>query len=40
MALSDTAIRNAKPTSKAFKLYDESGLFILINPNGGKWWRL
>lgn len=39
MALSDTAIRNAKPTSKAFKLYDESGLFILVNPNGGKWWR-
>lgn len=39
MALSDTAIRNAKPTSKAFKLYDESGLFVLINPNGGKWWR-
>jgi integrase len=39
MALSDTAVRNAKPTSKAFKLYDESGLFILINPNGGKWWR-
>ena len=40
MALSDTAIRNAKPASKAFKLYDESGLFVLINPNGGKWWRL
>lgn len=40
MALSDTSIRNAKPASKAFKLYDESGLFILINPNGGKWWRL
>lgn len=40
MALSDTAIRNAKPTSRAFKLYDESGLFILINSNGGKWWRL
>lgn len=39
MPLSDTAIRNAKPTSKAFKLYDELGLFIIINTNGGKWWR-
>jgi integrase len=40
MALTDTAIRNAKPTDKAFKLYDEKGLFLIINPNGGKWWRL
>jgi integrase len=39
MALTDTAIRNAKPTNKAFKLYDEKGLFLIINPNGGKWWR-
>lgn len=40
MALTDTAIRNAKPTGKAFKLYDEKGLFLIVNPNGGKWWRL
>lgn len=40
MALTDTAIRNAKPTDKAFKLYDEKGLFLIINPNGGKWWRI
>jgi integrase len=39
MALSATAIRNAKPTSKAFKLYDEAGLFVLVTPSGGKWWR-
>lgn len=39
MPLTDTAIKNAKPTSKAFKLYDEKGLFIQVNPNGGKWWR-
>lgn len=39
MALSDISIRNAKPTSKAFKLYDEQGLFIQVTPNGGKWWR-
>jgi integrase len=39
MALSDTAIRNAKPKDKAYKLYDEKGLFLIVNPNGGKWWR-
>lgn len=39
MSLSDTAIRNAKPTNKAFKMYDQQGLFIQITPSGGKWWR-
>ena len=39
MALTDTAIRNAKPGDKVQKLYDESGLFLLLNPNGAKWWR-
>lgn len=39
MALTTTAIRNAKPASKAFKMYDEAGLFIQVTPNGGKWWR-
>lgn len=39
MPLSDTAVRNAKPRDKAFKLYDEDGLFIIISPKGGKWWR-
>lgn len=40
MALTDTALRNAKPTYKAYKLYDEKGLYLIVNPNGGKWWRL
>ncbi len=39
MALSDISIRNSKPASKSFKLYDEQGLFIQITPSGGKWWR-
>ena len=39
MALSVTAIKNAKPTYKAFKLYDEAGLFMQVTPSGGKWWR-
>ena len=40
MALTDTALRNAKPTDKAYKLYDEKGLYLMVNPNGGEWWRL
>jgi integrase len=39
MALTDTAIRNAKPQTKARKLFDERGLFLLLTPGGGKWWR-
>lgn len=39
MALSDTAIRKIKPLDKAFKLTDEKGLFLLVHPNGSKYWR-
>jgi integrase len=40
MALSDTTIRKAKPDAKPLKLFDGGGLFLLLNPNGSKWWRL
>jgi integrase len=40
MALTDTAIRNAKPGVKPIKLFDSLGLFLLIASAGGKWWRL
>lgn len=39
MPLSDTTIRNAKPSTKQIKLYDERGLFLIVTPVGGKWWR-
>ncbi|MEW8190512.1 MAG: integrase arm-type DNA-binding domain-containing protein [Candidatus Thiodiazotropha endolucinida] len=39
MALTDTAVRRAKPHDKARRLYDSGGLFLLINPNGSKYWR-
>lgn len=39
MALTDTAIRRAKPGDKPVKMADEKGLYLLIHPNGGKWWR-
>lgn len=40
MPLTDTAIRNAKPGEKPAKIFDERGLFLLVTPAGGKWWRL
>ncbi len=39
MTLTDTAIRNAKPKAKRYKLFDERGLFLLVDTTGGKWWR-
>lgn len=38
--LSDTAVRNAKPKSKPYKLSDGEGLFLLVMPNGSKYWRM
>jgi integrase len=40
MSLTDTAVRKAKPSEKAIKLFDDRGLYLLISPSGGKWWRL
>jgi integrase len=39
MALTDPAVRNAKAGDKPAKLFDEKGLFLLVSPAGGKWWR-
>ncbi len=39
MALSDVTIRTAKPKAKQYKLADEKGLFLLVHPNGSKYWR-
>lgn len=40
MSLSDTACKNAKPGEKPRKMFDGQGLFLLVTPKGGKWWRL
>jgi integrase len=40
MALTDTAIKAAKHGPKPIKLFDERGLFLLLQPSGGKLWRL
>ena len=39
MPLTDTAIRKAKPDAKPYKMGDGGGLFLLVKPNGSKWWR-
>lgn len=38
-ALSDTRIKNTKPSDKPIKLIDGGGLFLLINPCGSRLWR-
>ncbi|TFH09440.1 MAG: DUF4102 domain-containing protein [Nitrosomonadales bacterium] len=40
MKLTDVAIRKAKPRAKPYKRADGGGLFLLVQPNGSKYWRL
>ncbi len=40
MPLTAKQIEAAKPKEKPYKLADGGGLFLLINSNGSKWWRL
>ncbi len=40
MALTDTAIRKAKPKEKPYKVADERGMYLEIMPNGSKYWRM
>lgn len=37
--LTNTAVKNAKPQKKQYKLFDGQGLYLLVRPNGAKWWR-
>ena len=39
MALTDVAIRKAKVCAKPAKMADGGGLYLLLRPDGGKWWR-
>lgn len=40
MLLNDSKIKNSKPAAKLYKLLDGKGLFLLVHPNGSKYWRL
>lgn len=38
--LTDAAIRRLKSRDKPFKVSDMHGLYLLVHPNGGRYWRL
>ncbi len=38
--LTDTAIKSTKPKDTAYKLADGGGMYLLVKPNGGKYWQL
>ncbi|MBQ0759449.1 MAG: tyrosine-type recombinase/integrase [Zhongshania sp.] len=40
MPLTDLEIRNAAPREKPYKLTDGVGLYLLVHPNGSKYWQL
>lgn len=40
MALTNSAIKAAKPKASQYKLHDEKGLLLIVRPAGGKLWRL
>jgi integrase len=40
MPLTDTAVKNSKRKAQSYKLTDGDGMYLLVQPNGGKYWRL
>lgn len=40
MPLNDVKIKNAKPQAKPYKLTDGEGMFLFVQPSGGRYWRL
>ena len=38
--LTELGVRKAKPSLKQKKLTDGRGLFLLLHPNGSKYWRV
>jgi integrase len=40
MGLTDTRIRNARAAAKAYKLSDGGGMYLLIAPDGARYWRM
>jgi integrase len=39
MPLTDTKIKTAKAKEKPYKLTDAGGMYLLVNPNGSKYWQ-
>ena len=40
MPLTDIAVRNAKASEKPYKLTDGGGMYLLVQPNGSRYWRM
>lgn len=40
ITFTELEIRSAKAIDKPTKLFDGGGLYMLVNPNGSRWWRL
>lgn len=40
MLLNDIKVRNTKPGAKPYKISDGDGMFLYVQPNGSKYWRL
>lgn len=38
--LTAIAVKNAKPKDSPYKLADGGGMYLLVNPDGSKYWRL
>jgi len=40
MSLTNIQIQKAKPKEKQYKLADSRGMYLIVTPRGGKYWRL
>jgi len=38
--LTATQVNNAKPKATMYKIFDGGGLFLQVNPSGGKYWKM
>ena len=38
--LTATQVSNAKPKANMYKMFDGGGLFLQVNPSGGKHWKM
>jgi hypothetical protein len=38
--LTPSAVNYAKPQALPYKLHDERGMYLLVQPNGSRWWRM
>jgi integrase len=38
--LTETRIKAARPRERLYKLFDVHGLYLVVAPGGGRWWRV